>query len=52
MQTHTISEMMMLSKSEQQFLFKRIGKSLKKWKKKQLKSSRHQVVIAGKNKPA
>ncbi|MBX7141052.1 MAG: hypothetical protein K1X63_08245 [Chitinophagales bacterium] len=46
MQHNSITEMMMLSKSEQQFLYKRIGKSLKKWKKKQLKESRQQLVIS------
>jgi len=35
------TEIMMLSKSEQSFLFKRIEKGMKKWKRKQLKKSRH-----------
>ncbi len=34
------TEIMMLSKSEQSFLFKRIEKSMKKWKRKQLKKSK------------
>jgi len=35
------TEIMMLSKSEQSFLFKRIEKSMKKWKRKQLRKSKH-----------
>ncbi|HYV92254.1 MAG TPA: hypothetical protein VE978_10740 [Chitinophagales bacterium] len=34
-------QFMMLSKSEQSFLFKRIEKSMRKWKRKQLKKSKH-----------
>jgi hypothetical protein len=47
MQTHSLPEMMLLSRREQQFLYKRIGKSLKKWKKKQLKESRQRNTAAG-----
>jgi len=35
------TEIMMLSKSEQSFLFKQIEKNMKRWKRKQLKKSRH-----------
>lgn len=34
------TEIVMLSKSEQLFLFKRIEKSMKKWKRKQLKKTK------------
>lgn len=34
-------EFALLSKSEQSFLLKRIEKALKKWKRKQVKKSKH-----------
>jgi hypothetical protein len=36
-------EFALLSKSEQSFLLKRIEKALKKWKRKQVKKSKHKV---------
>ena len=36
-------EITMLSKNEQSFLYKRIGKAMKKWKRKQLKKTKQML---------
>lgn len=38
------AEIMMLSKTEKSFLLKRIEKSLKKWKRKQVKKSKGRQI--------